>query len=1344
MELRSYLPEDRLRSLATGRAMPSRPIGVALIADIAGFTAWTEALRTTLGARRGADEVTRYLDVVYTALIAQVERHRGSVIGFAGDAITCWFDDREGAAAARALSCAVAMQRAMQPFGAIELPGQFAAALGLKVSVASGAAFRFVVGDPAWQVWDVLAGATVRRAAVGEKLARRSEVVLDLPTVQTLGNAVAVGEWREHTATRERFAVLTQLYVETPTTDRVEMLVVDEAHLRPWVHPAVRERERTASGLATEYRPCVALFVAFSGIDADDAPQHVGTIMQSLQTSAQRHGGMPMHLAVGEEGDYVHVSFGAIEAHEDDARRAVMLALELRAAPMPPCGLPALKIGIAQGPMRVGSFGAPTRRTFGTLGDDVNLAARLMQSAAPGEIVISAPVQRATAEHINVEARAPVTMKGKGEPLPVFAVVGERRLRAIRLQEPAYALPMVGREAELQAIADRLEASLAGHAQVIGIVAEAGMGKSRLVAEAIRAARRRGFTGYGGACRSDRLATPYEPWRSIWSAFFNVDPEQPLRRQLSALQAELEERAAQRAQALPLLGRLLDLDLPDNAFTSTLEPKLRQSTLHALLEDALKGAASECPTLIVIEDAHWIDAVSLDLLEQLSRAVAGLPVCFVLAFRPTLAEVQTRRLAALPAFSRIELAELTRPECVQAIRAKLVQLYPARGGHVADELVDRLLARAQGNPFYLEELLNYLRDRGLDPRDSADLARIELPDSLHTLVLSRIDQLGQREQLTLRVASIVGRSFRARWLAGYCPEVGDLPQLKAALDTLQSLEITPLDSAEPEMSYVFKHIVTHEVTYESLPFAARARLHERLARYLESTYADSPPVALLAFHYGRSDNLDKRREYLHKAGEAEQRAFANESALAHYGELLSLLDEATQQAAVHLQRGAVLELTGSYAAAEEDNNAALGVALSVGDARLVVQAHLALGRLCRLRGDFDAALEWLGKVRTDLPNERGQIAVETGLVYWRMGEYPRARSSLDEGLAAARAAGDRAVVATALNYLGLVAASRGDNLAAQELHQEALDVRREIGDAWGVSWSLNNLGNVALDLGRHAEARTLLEECLTLKRAMGDKAGVAGALNNLGLVALVQGDLPAARALFEQALALMREVGDRFAIASLLGNLAKVATDQGDFEAARPLYDESLTLSREIGDKWGEAASLCSLGLAAMVADDAKTARRCLDECLQLCRGLEERSLTASALLGLAALRLALPEPGAAAEAAPLILESLSLRQTMGEPLPLTSSLIGAAMLALRRGDAAGAARLLGAIDAALAAIDAPVEAEMRAFHRRTRATALDALGGADFELAWQAGAQWSLEQAVSIALQSLSAGVPG
>jgi predicted ATPase len=334
---------------------------------------------------------------------------------------------------------------------------------------------------------------------------------------------------------------------------------------------------------------------------------------------------------------------------------------------------------------------------------------------------------------------------------------------------------MVGRTNELQLINDKLDLAANGKSQIIGVVAEAGLGKSRLVAEVIRSAHKKGFVGYGGACQSDAINTPYQAWKSIWAAFFDVDPTAPLRKQIRLLEGEIEDRAPARMPALPLLDILLNLEIPANDFTRTLEPKYRQSALRALLEDCLRTAAKDEPLLIVVEDLHWIDALSHDLLEELARALSDSRVCFVLAYRPPqLARLEAPRLEALPNFAKIELSELNATEAGQAIRAKLAQLYPARGGAVPPGLVETLMARAQGNPFYLEELLNFLHDRGLDPLNPADLNKIELPDSLNTLILSRIDQLSEREKTTLRVASIVGRLFRVEWLTGYYPELGGM------------------------------------------------------------------------------------------------------------------------------------------------------------------------------------------------------------------------------------------------------------------------------------------------------------------------------------------------------------------------------------------------------------------------------------------------------------------------------------------------------------------------------------------------------------------------------------------
>ena len=912
MTIHAYLPQDRLRAIANGISLPDRTSGSVLFADISGFTALTESLREKFGARKGAEELTSQLDLVYSALIAEIEKYGGSVINFAGDSMLCWFDksgDVDRKSGDRALSCAYAVQESIREFPA----------LALKVCIASGDARRFVVGDETIQRIDTLAGATVARTASGEHLANQGDILLDEETVHALDETIQIKEWRIDEGSGEKFAVIEQrsgdrnpIHEQNVYGAETQPVTPVLQALKPYVHHAVYERETSGEGqFLTEFRPCVALFIRFTGIDydSDSAESELDNFIRSVQLTASRYAGTLMDITIGDKGSYAYINFGAMNTHEDDARRAVKAALELRNKTELQ-----LQMGITQGLMLAGAYGGETRKTFSALGDDVNLAARLMTTARENEILLSSHVHKAVNEYFTFEARPAVMVKGKSKPIPSYQLIGESRRRALRLQEPNYALPMVGRQAELKRIEEKLDLAKEGKSQVIGIVAEAGLGKSRLVAEVIRSARRKGFVGFGGACQSDGLTSPYLAWKTIWSAFFAIDPDTPLKKQIAILEGELGEYVPDRREALPLLGPLLNLDIPDNEFTRNLEPEQRKNILTTLVQNCLSAAARSEPILIVVEDLHWVDALSHDLLEALAKMLADYPICYVLAYRPPkLTRLQAPRIEALPHFTNIKLDEFTPAEGEQAVRAKLAQLYPEQSGAVPALLVDKLMQRSQGNPFYLEELLNYLHDLGLDPRDSTGLDKIELPDSLHTLVLSRIDQLSEHEKTTLRAASIVGRFFRATWLTGYYPALGDLVHVKTDLDKLDSLDITPLDS-EPELAYLFKHIVTHEVTYESLPFAIRAKLHEQLAVYLESIGA---PVDMIAQHYGRSNNQGKQREYWLKAGDAAREAFNNEAALDYYERLYPLINESREQGGLHLKQAEAYYGRGLLAEARE-------------------------------------------------------------------------------------------------------------------------------------------------------------------------------------------------------------------------------------------------------------------------------------------------------------------------------------------------------------------------------------------------------------------------------------------
>jgi predicted ATPase/class 3 adenylate cyclase len=1123
---------------------------------------------------------------------------------------------------------------------------------------------------------------------------------------------------------------------------------LDEEMIRPWLDPLVYQQEKTGYALLqTDFRPCVALFTRFTGIDyqADTAADQLNQFIRPLQAILAHYGGTLIDLTFGDKGSYTYINFGALSIHEDDARRAVKTALRLREVAQTLPFLQPLQIGITSGVMHAGAYGGATRRHYGALADEVNMAARLMSTAAGGEILVSEAVYHAAQSDFLFEPQPPLRLKGKSDPITPYRLTAAQPARPPLLHEPAYALPMVGRGAELAAIAQKLDLAAAGASQIVSLVGEAGLGKSRLAAEVLRLAHGRGFASYGGACQADGLNTPYLVWKQIWSSFFDVDPHQPPSAQIQRLREQALRYAPQREAALPLLGRLLDLPLPENRWTEQLAPKNRQTALHALLEDCLKQACAASPLFILIEDLHWIDALSHDLLAEMAQSCAAYPIFFLLAYRPTELppRLQAPRLEARPNFTPLYLAALNEAEARQMIQAKLAQLYPTRENEFSPILVQKLLTRTEGNPFYLEEALNFLHGRGLDPRAAASW-ETDLPDSLHALILSRLDQLKPSQRRVMRVASIIGRLFPVSWLIGYYPALGELSQLQADLTALHNLDLTLLDRTEPELAYLFKHIITHEVTYESLPFAARADLHERLAAYLERLYAAAAPLETLAFHYGRSANSAKQIEYLRRAGEAAQRNFANDAALDFYGKLLPLLalsgvegfKEEKEKFEIYLQRGQVLELLGKFDEAESDYRAALQFAKD--DPALTARSQLALGKLMHLRGDYAPALEWLGRAqarRAGLEDKAGlaQVLNETGAVWWHKGEHGQARATLHKALALAREAGDKLNAAQALNILGLAAWAQGDYAAARAMYEESLSLRREMGDKKGVAASLGNLGLVIADgQGDYATARAMHEECLSLFREIGDKQGVAGSLNNLGNAVRTQGDYATARTLYEESLSLFREMGDKRGVAFALNNLGVVLMAQGDAATARPLYEESLSLKREMGDRMGVANSLGNLGDVALAQGDAATARALYEEGLALSKEMADKSNEAVALLGLGLVDLAENKP----EARENILGSLRLRLEMGAQREQTSSLVGMAGLRVAAGDAAGAAQILGAVASALKALGAEVEPAALHFHTQTVAAARAQLGEAAFQQAWAEGAQWTLAAATAYALE--------
>lgn len=1140
----AYIARDRRRALSAGLELPDRVSGSALFADISGFTPLTEALAKELGPQRGAEELTVNIGRVFHAVISELDEFGGDVIYFSGDAITCWIDGDDGVLACAA---ALAMQEAIGRTGDIVTPAGTHVRLAMKVAVAVGDARRFLVGDPEIQLIDVLAGRLIDELAAAEHSAEKGDVILEQSAIERLGDWVTLGEHRQDHETGRAHAVLAGLNVDAPRTPLVEPPPLPEDLVRPWLLPAVYERLRAGRGeFLTELRPAIPVFLRFGGIDYDnddDAARKLDEFVRGAQKIMSGYGGNVLQLTLGDKGAYLYGVFGSPVAHEDDAVRAAAAAIELRDLERTTAA-EQIQVGVTRGRLRSGTYGHAMRRTFVCLGDAVNLSARLMSAAPPGRIYISEEVHDAAGDAFIWERLPDLTVKGKAAPVVAYALNGSLE-RASR-RKLRFELRLVGRKRELASLNAGLAAALTHHGRVVGIAAEAGMGKSRLVAEFVRSARRRGIFVAFGEFQAFGTNTSYFGWQEVWRRLLRLEDGASDGEQIAHLEAELAAIDPALAARAPLLEAVVGLSIPDSDLTRNFDPKLRKASLEDLLTQCLRARAATEPVVIVLEDCHWIDELSRDLLQVLTRASADLRLVFVLAYRPAKAVGGGLDIERLANFGEVALDRLDDADAAEVVRSKLEQVLGHKEPPSA-ELVELVTERADGNPLYIEELVSYIAGRNIDSHDQAAMRDLQLPESLHALVLSRIDTVSEDARRSMKVASVIGRVFEAPMLPGAYPELGSLDDVMGHLETLKSADLVLLDR-EADLAYLFKHVTTQEVAYQSMPFGMRSMLHRRVAGYIEAQDPDGVErqLDLLAHHYWLGDDVRKKIEFLGRAADAARDSFANTAAINYYTRLVPLLPDVDRGATL-LGLGKVLELVGNWARAEAVANEALALSIQLGDGDAQGWAEAALAEISRKQGKFEAAA-----------------------------------AQLDAAAAHFAAAGDDAGLGQVWHLAGTVAAQQGDLERARRHYEESLTIRERLDDQAKVGALFSNLAIVAEYSGDLPETRRMAERALAVRTAANDRWGIGVSLGNLSAIAVKEGNLAEARDRSEQALRVLREVGDPWMAANTENNLGNATRDLGDFEAARRSYASSLRTFAEWDDRWALAILLEDIGLLAV------------------------------------------------------------------------------------------------------------------------------------------------------------------
>jgi len=1220
-----YIPMDRRHALARGESLPDRTSGAALFADISGFTALTEALTRIYGPKIGAEELTHQLNRVYDALIAEVNRYGGSVIGFAGDAITCWFGEETGVksqelrvksqelrvksqesrvknqesrienreisdsqlatpnpqptspcmqhpASCRAVVCALAMQCAMEQFKTVALPGGETASLAVKAAIASGPARRFLIGDKSIQFIDALAGETLVRMVAAEHLANRGDVIVDAQTVRALGHQLQIKEWRTAEESGEAFAVVQDIILPDQPIETFEgevLQALPDATVKSWLLPDVYEDLSAGVGESLEMRRgVVALFLRFQGIDYDgdeEAGEKLDRYIRWVQQTITRYDGALLQLIIGDKGNYLYATFGAPSAHENDPQRAVSAALHLIDPPEDLDFVGPIQIGISQGAMRTGAYGGTTRRTYGAIGDDVNLAARLMQNAAPGEVLVSKYVQEQSAHDFKWDILPAIRVKGKEAPVPVARPTQSTQ----RGRTVAYTSQLVGREIELAQLMAALQPIFDGaFGGAVYVYGEAGVGKSRLIYELRLRMMMEGSVSWFTCPAEPILRQSLNPFKYFLRQHFNQNTDNAEETNKANFQAiiggitktlqasgDSAELVAELERTRWMLGAMVDLH-EEGSLYEQLEPELRFRNTLIAFKTLIQAESIRQPVILHIEDAHWLDSDSQELLNVLTQNVSAYPFAVLLSGRyrddgtPFQVNVNDSVLQ-----QAIDLNTLS-PEGTRALAGQVLQ------GEVSESLGAFLAHKTEGNPLFVEQLTLDLRERKLVQRrnDVWTIASREIdtvPATINAVLIARLDRLAAQVKAVVQTAAVLGREFEVQILSHMLRDDANLPY------KVQRAEEEMIWQALSEMRYIFRHTMMRDAAYD-MQLQARLRdMHALAGQVMAQVYAAElgPHYADLAYHYGKAEDVQQEFRYAKLAGEYAASQYANQEAIEHYQQALQSLSRLKpdktvgHRQSVHTALAEIQVTTGHYDEAHEHLEKALALSIQRNDEKSQVHICRWMAQMYELRGEYAEALEWIQKGSHILQDQESSDAAElrliAGLIQTRQGHYDEATMQFQNALHIAQNLDEASALARAHNGLGVIRL-RDDARTAIDHFQQAFTLYEQAGDIPGQAKSNNLLANAYFDTGQWDKADYHYRRARETFEQIGDVYNGAFIDNNLGGIAINQGRLDEALTFYQKALEAMEQIGGSIYVLGVLHmNLGHVLIRRGEIENAR-------------------------------------------------------------------------------------------------------------------------------------------------------------------------------------------------
>ena len=900
-------------------------------------------------------------------------------------------------------------------------------------------------------------------------------------------------------------------------------------------------------------------------------------------------------------GDGIMALFGAPVASEDHAQRACYAALAIQKAlteygekVREECGMEfKMRMGLNSGPVIVGSIGNDLRMDYTVIGDTINLASRMENMAKPGTIFVSTDTYKMTRDFFKFTPLGKLKVKGKEEPTEAYELIEASGIQTRFEAAIAKGLTkFVGREKETEALKEAFEKAQSGYGQVIGIVGEAGVGKSRLLLELRRMLPQEHYTYLEGRCLHYGGSMPYLPILDILRLHFDIkegEREFVIKKNVREKIMQLDEKLK---DILPPLYEILSLKVEDEEYLNLQPPQRRERNFEAI-RDLLIRESQNKPLVLAVEDLHWIDKTSEEFLTYLIDWLANAHILMILLYRPE----YTHPWGGKSYYSHVGVGQLSSKASAELVQSIL------KGAEVVPELRELIISRAGGNPLFVEEFTNTLLENGsIKKKDhqyvlSRKASDIQVPDTIQGIITARMDRLEDNLKRTMQVAAVIGRDFAYRILNTI---TGMQEDLKSYLLNLQGLELIYEKNLFPELEYIFKHAITQEVAYNSLLLKRRKEIHEKIGQAIEQLYRERLEdfYEMLAHHYSRSDNFEKAYHYLKLSGDKASQNYSNREAFRFYKEAITALNKEHEteenrkrKLEVHLLITGPMRLLGypedSLRILQEGER----LARELSDERSLANLYSSMSLYYSFQGDpvqgikycEDCVEEAIKIQDVDLAAPIGQDLCN---FYFLSGDplkmveaAPKVLALIEKTQKETEFFGRPLNTYSALHaHCGHAMAMLGRFEEGEALCEKALRSALKVNSIYSMGWAEVNYsylymhrGDGENTVGHAQKAISHLDEAQALIIM-----GLARTVLGMGYCFL--GDLGKARAYIEEGMKIHNDTGMPFLLSLQYYFLSAVHLDLGDLENARSCVEKALELSQNNKEKHFEGRSWTLLG----------------------------------------------------------------------------------------------------------------------------------------------------------------------